>query len=275
MEHVRILVNVANLPSTCVQAFEDAARLGEWKHAELDAGCLSYRELAKRAAPIDKALTIAVEAQRLASLSSVRPDSRRSIQDEKEEMLQFINFAEDDESRTSTFNEFYSHCTSLLTFLIPVGHASSDVSTVPTASIPPVDSGAAVRAAVPEIKSIDLSLGPAPQAEGPALDPVSSVPYLAGLLFLHSIVSGLNQRVPEISETMGRINRTLVTDEALEALPKMQRLLAAALVSCLSDSRPVSSLFSNIIATIDDNETACNSAIALALRDNPEAGYMD
>lgn len=99
MEHVRILVKAAKLPENCALAFEDVARLGEWKHAQLDAGCLSYRELAKRAALIERALTQGLEEQRMLSLSST---SRRLVPDDKEDMLRFINFADEDESRTST-----------------------------------------------------------------------------------------------------------------------------------------------------------------------------
>ena len=106
MEHVRILVNAAHLPRICDIAFADAARLGEWKHNELDKGCLSYRELARRAVPIEKALTDAFEVQRLLSMFPVTDNIRHSKQEEKEDMLRFIIFAEDEESRTGMFAAF-------------------------------------------------------------------------------------------------------------------------------------------------------------------------
>jgi hypothetical protein len=103
VEHVRILVNAAHLPHICGLAFADVARLGEWKHDQLDAGCLSYRELARRAVPIEKAITEACEIQRQSLLSSVTDNVRHSKQEDEEGMLRFINFADDDESHTSTF----------------------------------------------------------------------------------------------------------------------------------------------------------------------------
>jgi hypothetical protein len=103
---------------------------------------------------------------------------------------------------------------------------------------------------------------------------VPLVPYLAALLFLHSIVSGLNQKVPEIISTAERIIRLLMADESSEMLPQLQRLLAVALVGCLCDNDLAISLFSNVIVTIDDNETAYNSAIALAQR-GKEVDYAD
>ena len=275
IEHVRILVNAANLPHICDVAFADAARLGEWKHNELDGGCLSYRELARRAIPIEKSLLDACEIERLSSISSVTDNVRHSKQEDKEDMLRFIIFAEDDESRTSTFGPQIISTTPA-EFSIPLeGHASSDASVGTigphTPFTPSTPHTQASNAQVESHVGISASLT---EAESSVPELVSLVPYLAGLLFLHSVVSGLNQKVPEILSTVERIVRLLMTEESSEILPKMQRLLAIALVGCLSDSDLAINLFNNIIATIDVNETAFHSAIALVQK-GKEVDYAD
>lgn len=70
VEHVRILVAGANLPRSCGVAFEEIARLGEWKHAELDQGRLSYRELAKRALRIEETLQAGLEQHTIPPVSA-------------------------------------------------------------------------------------------------------------------------------------------------------------------------------------------------------------
>lgn len=87
-------------------------------------------------------------------------------------------------------------------------------------------------------------------------------------------MSGLNQKVPEILSTVERLIHILITDESPETLPKMQRLLAVALVTCLSESRVSTVLFNNTIATVEDNTTAYNSAITLA-RVDQGVDYVD
>jgi hypothetical protein len=276
VEHVRILVNAANLPHICDLAFADAARLGEWKHSELDRGCLSYRELARRAVPIEKTLLDACEIQRLSSISSVTDNVSHSKQEDKEDMLRFIIFAEDDESRTSTFGPQITSTTFAEPSFSLEGHASSDASVdisigaqTPFTPFEPHTQASNAKLDSQAGRSASLT-----EAESSVPELASLVPYLAGLLFLHSVVSGLNQKVPEILSTVERIVRLLMAEESSEILPKMQRLLAVALVGCLSDSDLAISLFNNIIATIDDNETAFNSAIALAQR-GKEVGYPD
>jgi hypothetical protein len=276
VEHVRILVNAANLPQICGLAFADATRLGEWKHNELDGGCLSYRELARRAVPIEKALIDACEIQRLSSLPSLTDNVRHSKQEDKEDMLRFINFAEDEESRTSMFGLPITSDMSAKPLLSLEGHASSAMSAGISIGLqtPFTTSEHPTRASDPKpeiLGDIPASLN---EAESSVPEPVSLVPYLAALLFLHSIVSGLNQKVPEILSTTERITRLLMAEEASEMLPKMQRLLAVALVGCLSDKELAISLFNNVIITIDDNETAYNSAITLAQR-GKEVDYAD
>lgn len=250
VEHVRILVAGANLPRSCGVAFEEIARLGEWKHGELDQGRLSYRELAKRALRIEETLQAGLEQHTIPPVSA---GTVPFIQDDKEDMLRFINFSEDDESRTS--------------------HASSDVppefTVLATAPIMGTINPSTFKEKVP------YSLGLLPEVKGSVVEPTVSMPHLTGLLFLHSIVSGLNQKVPEILSTSEQLIQLLMADERSGKLPKNQKLLAVALVGCLSDTdnELVSGLLASTLGSVNDNETAYNSAIALAHRTDP-LGYV-
>jgi hypothetical protein len=206
----------------------------------------------------------------------VTDNVRHSKQEDKEDMLRFIIFTEDDESRTNTFGPQIISTTAAEPSISLEGHAPSDpfvdMPIGPHTPFAPSESYTrASNAKLGNPVGISASLT---EAESSVPELVSSVPYLAGLLFLHSVVSGLNTKVPEILSTVERIVRLLMTEESSEILPKMQRLLAAALVGCLSDSDLAIGLFNNIIATIDDNETAFNSAVALAQR-GKEVDYAD
>jgi len=263
VENVQTLAAAADLPATCERAVREIAALGLWKHDQLRQDCLSYRELVKRSSGVEQELLNAYAQTKI----TVRAADAYTRKPPKwEDMLQFMHFP-GDVDKYSTPNPGFPPAPSyaLLGYSLQEHMQTEawpgipfDLSANPI--YPPMDLSAYF---VPPSTSDGL-LTPEDHSQDYAVASHSpaAIPYLASLLFLYSVISGINQRVPEIISTADEIIGVLRVPRTGNTVPKMQALLAITLARCLSEKAEIHDMFAHIITTIDD-DAARTSALAL------------
>lgn len=253
--HVQVLADSGGLPTPCVHPIRETVELGLWKHEQLNQGCLSFRELVKQSHYIEQKLLPCYEEAKVVPRIANTSAARRPLK--VEEMLQFMDFSGDIDRYMVPNPDFPMAPSIPLPGILPQGSVQTEVwSGIPfdlladSSYLPPQLSayfdlpGASDELLTPEDHPQEYTISP----RSPA-----TIPYLASLLFLYAVVSGINHQVPEIALTSKEIIDILKDPITGGAVPKMQALFAIALVGCLSDSTEVSDIFTRIITTIDDD----------------------
>ncbi|KAG8758646.1 hypothetical protein FRC14_007701 [Serendipita sp. 396] len=140
----------------------------------------------------------------------------------------------------------------------------------------PVEQGGFATEKVEEYKDERTHLEPVvakKEVEPSARDELEALPYLSALLFLHCIVSGLNHRVPEIVTTSTRLSRLLLTTDSTNGtIPNGQRLLATALLECISKEERSKDSYTSVLMPTGDQGVA-NVVFTAGIKPECGVGY--
>ncbi|KAG9057935.1 hypothetical protein FS842_002937 [Serendipita sp. 407] len=257
---IQDIASISNLPNECMEAFRGIVLLGQWKQQELESGCLSYRALARRAFQIEKQLTSALNASRSDFKSSAAvpaiATSPEGEVEEDEDMFRFMDFGDGED-----YNEYTES---------PLESSGGEYY------LTPVEQGGFATEKVEEYKDERTHLEPVvakKEVEPSARDELEALPYLSALLFLHCIVSGLNHRVPEIITTSTRLSRLLLTTDSTNGtIPNGQRLLATALLECISKGERSKDSYTSVLMPTGDQGVA-NVVFTAGIKPECGVGY--
>lgn len=230
-QRLRDVATTANIPSEFMQYISQIAELAQWKSSQAEQGILSYRELARRGRAIEDLLL---------------GEWRREVNGFLE---RHGDFPGDGQGRGTPLSDFSwsEHSNSDIAFLgdpnvaltlppdfftQPAIHAPAPHIGYPTAGyIPHVGFGSNPTGGYPT-NSTD-ALFPLPTQAPPVMpSPTELIHREACLLFLHTIISGPNPRVPEIENSVHNLFArfsALAPNELTAALG-----FAACLAGCLA-----------------------------------------
>jgi len=231
---LRDIATIANVPNQFMQYISQIAELAQWKSSQTELGVLSYRELARRGRAIEDLLL--GERRREASAGFLEGHG---------------DFSGDGQGRGTPLSDFsWSE------------HSNSDIAFLGDPNVPlalPHDfftQPASIHAPAPlmgypatgYMQHAAFGTSPAvgyPTASADALYPLSAqvtppvmpspaelIHREACLLFLHTIVSGPNPRVPEIENSVHNLFARFSTLAPNELTPDLG--FAACLAGCLS-----------------------------------------
>jgi hypothetical protein len=241
VRHVQILAENANLPLVCLEAVERITNLGLWKQRELDRGALSYKELVRYGLVIEELLVSAYERQKAVTLASDPRSSTPSSESNGEEMLAYMNFV-DDEAETHSNSSSDSWQTladpssnqitskSMQDWAIKIENLDPPMADVLTLS----DSSSSLITSPLHGEYPDWGYVAEQNIANNARGSLQDLSYLTTLMFLHSIVSGPQPRVPEIADVSGKVLDILVCP-TIDPSIISQRLFSASLACLLSE----------------------------------------
>jgi hypothetical protein len=202
-QRLRDIATIANVPNEFMQYISQIAELAQWKSSQAEQGSLSYRELARRGRAIEDLLL--GERRREASTGFFErrgdipgdgqgtPLSDFSWSEHSNSDIAFLGDPNVTLALPQTFNDFFTQPPSIPT--PPMGY--------PTAGYMhhPAFGGHPAVGYQPNPADVLYPLGTQPPR--PIMpSPTELIHREACLLFLHSIVSGPNPRVPEIETSV-------------------------------------------------------------------------
>ena len=232
-QRLRDIATIANVPSEFMQYISQTAELAQWKSFQTEQGSLSYRELARRGRAIEDLLL-----------------GERRREDPARFLERHGDFSGDGQGTPLSDFSWSEHSNSDIAFLgdpnVPLALPqtfSSDLFTHPTIHAPPMGyptTGYMHHPAFGSSSAMSYPSNPADalyplgtQVTRPTMpSPTELIHREACLLFLHSIVSGPNPRVPEIEISVQNLFARFSALAPNELTPDLG--FAACLAGCLA-----------------------------------------